>query len=202
MVRAKTFTLQGRVYPYFEHRYNAAGQNERTVEVPIALWYIRRFYRQPILEVGNVLGHYVERTWLCVDRYEVAAGVVNADVLAFTSSTGFDLIISISTLEHVRFDEAPRDPGAFVRVFGHLRGLLSDVGLLVVTVPLGYNPDVDGALFGGQLGDVDKCFMRRISAENEWQECSAVTAMGAQYNSPYPYANAIAVIYGVPEVVL
>jgi len=195
-MRAKTFTLQKHVLEYFDHPYNAAGQNERTVEVPVILWYVRRRLGHSILEVGNVLGHYVERAWLCVDRYEVGPGVINEDVLAFCSPRDYDLIVSISTLEHVRFDEEPRDPDAFRRAFLHLCSLLSDVGLLVVTVPLGYNPHVDCELRGGFLADRAVCFMRRISAENEWEECPAAVAMGAQYGSPYPYANAIAIIYG------
>ena len=68
-------------------------------------------------EIGNVLAHYVETDHLRVDKYEQAEGVQNLEVLDFDPGP-LDWIIAISTLEHVGWDEEPRDPGKAVRALG------------------------------------------------------------------------------------
>ena len=47
-----------------------------------------------------------------VDKYERAPGVVNRDVLDLDDLGHFELVVAISTLEHVGWDEEPRRPEA------------------------------------------------------------------------------------------
>ncbi|MCI4349614.1 MAG: hypothetical protein L3J93_05300, partial [Thermoplasmata archaeon] len=107
----RTFTLNGAAFPYFDHPYNHTWANERRVEVPLALARLRALGGGRCLEVGNVLSHYANRSpdWTIVDKYERAEGVVNVDFLEFAPRTGFDLVLSVSTLEHIGWDEQPRD---------------------------------------------------------------------------------------------
>ena len=63
-----------------------------------------------MLEVGNVLGHYVPVEHLVVDKYEQAPGVLNDDVADLDLGRQFDLVLAVSTLEHVGLDEETRDP--------------------------------------------------------------------------------------------
>jgi hypothetical protein len=144
--RGGEFTLGGESYPLLRHRHGLTWVTERTVEVPVARRLVERHRGARILEVGNVLSHYMRVEHDVVDKYERAPGVRNVDVLDLPPEPGYDLIVTISTLEHVGRDETPRDPGRAVGALDHLRGLLLPGGTLCATVPVGYNPDLDGAL--------------------------------------------------------
>jgi hypothetical protein len=81
--------------------------------------------------VGNVLSHYFSVNHDVVDKYEKAEGVINRDIIDFHPSKEYDLIISISTLEHVGWDEdisdhkILHDPSKILRAIENLRGLLA-----------------------------------------------------------------------------
>src|SRR5215204_6122781 len=107
--RSRTFRFRGESYEYLLHRYQVAGLTERTVEIPIAAQLVRKSGGGSVLEIGNVLSHYVDVAHDVVDKYEVAPGVENADVVDLRPGKHYDLIVSISTLEHVGWNEAPRD---------------------------------------------------------------------------------------------
>src|SRR5690606_34112160 len=118
------FRFQGAEHDGFDHPYNTTILNERAVEIPVVLDWLPGKGRG--LEVGNVLGHYGVKGRRVVDLYEQADGVENLDL--FDIEGHFDWIVSISTLEHVRWDTEPRDPNGAVEAIGHLRSLLSPGG--------------------------------------------------------------------------
>jgi hypothetical protein len=128
-----------------------------------------------------------------IDKYEAAPGVRNIDVMEHQPAARYGLIVSISTVEHVGWDDAPRDTTKAVRAIELMRSWLAPGGELFVTVPLGYHPTLDRSLVDGtQLFD-RLGFMRRVDAENRWVEAQAAEVRGARFGSPYPFANAIAV---------
>lgn len=166
----RTFTLWGETYPYFVHRHNQTWRNERSVEIAIA----RRFVADnegPGLEFGNVLSHYGRVGWTVVDKYEThCSGVLNVDIIDFQPNRPFHWIVSISTLEHVGWDERPRDTEKCVRAFQHLRSMLQSNGRMLLTVPLGHNPAMDEAIAAG-LPTVREATMVRES--DGWTEHQA-----------------------------
>ncbi len=119
-----TFTYGASRYPYLYARYKRSWLTERAVEVPVIGALVDHEPRARVLEVGHVLGHYRPIAHTVVDKYERAPGVLNRDVLELDDLGRFDLIVAISTLEHVGWDEAPRDPGKAVRAVAALRSLL------------------------------------------------------------------------------
>ncbi len=189
----RSFSYAGEHYRYHAARYNLTFINERTVEVPIALRLLRRCAGGRRLEVGNVLRHYVDEHHDVVDKYEQASGVQNVDVLDFRSTERYDLIVSISTFEHIGWDEDVKDPDKPARALEHLAAMLAPGGTLLVTFPLGYNPTIDAALAGGDLRFDRLGFLQRISRDNRWREATAADCAGARYGAPYPHGNAIAV---------
>ncbi len=88
---------------------------------------------------------------MIVDKYEKAIGVINEDICNFKPSKKYDLIISISTLEHVGFDEKPRDPCKVLRAIENLKSLLAVGGKLVAILPVGYNPYLDELIKSGKF---------------------------------------------------
>jgi hypothetical protein len=188
-----SFQLGGRPYDYFWHPYNMTWRNERCVEVAIARGLLARAGNGRVLEVGNVLSHYFPVTHAVVDKYERAPGVRNEDVVAIAPEHPYDLIIAISTIEHVGWDETPRDPGKALRALDHLRACLAPAGRMLVTMPVGYHPEVDRAAAGGRLPFDRIHFMQRCSRFMDWREVRWADVATARYDAPHPFANAILV---------
>jgi SAM-dependent methyltransferase len=190
-VRDGTFTLGGRRLPYYRGLYAGSWRTERTVEVPVALDVAASAGGGRTLEIGNVLANYGLSGHDVVDKYEVAPGVANEDVVDLDRPGAYDLVISVSTLEHVGFDETPPDPGKLRRALEVLRTCLAPGGTLFVTLPLGYNPSVDDGIREDALGFEQAQFLRRVSRANEWVEVDGATARGERYDAPFPKANAV-----------
>ena len=185
-----TFTFEGRTYQYLLHPYNETWGNERAVEVPVVLDAVRRSSGR-VLEVGNVLSHYVSVSHPVVDKYERAPGVLNQDIESFHGGP-FDLIVTISTLEHVGWNRREGSvPERLSAVLDHLRVLLAPGGTLLATVPLGYNPWLDEQIRNDTLPWTAR-FLRRTGGVR-WEQCTREEIAGARYGSPYPRANALAV---------
>ena len=166
-----TFYFIGRKLKYFRHSYNLAYQNERKVEIPIAAWFLCNQDKSTrILEVGNVLRNYgFMDSRDILDKYDPSPGVINQDVVDYLPKEKYDAIISISTLEHVGWDEAVRDPGKIPRSIKNLKeNCMLPLGTMLVTLPLGYNTYFDEYIKNG--GDIftEKYFLKRVSDKNEW----------------------------------
>ena len=189
----RTFTFAGKPYTYFTHHYNSTWRNERAVEVALAAKFLSGLQNTRMLEVGNVLNNYLDLAHVVVDKYEKSPGVLNHDILDFGAPNSFDVIVSISTLEHVGWDETPRDPDKVRRALAHLRELLTSTGTAFYTVPLGYNSHFDRLLFNGELDIGETRFLKRVSRDNRWEEVDRQRVEGIAYGSPYPYANALLV---------
>ena len=79
----KTFVFRGRKYSYFHHYYNTTWYNERAVEIPIIVEIVERHPGNEILEVGNVLSHYLNIAHDVVDKFESGVHVTNEDAAEF-----------------------------------------------------------------------------------------------------------------------
>ena len=187
----RRFAFQGDAYPYLYHRHKLTWMTERAVEVPIVQEIVNRNAGRRVLEIGNVLSHYRPQSHVVVDKYEVAPGVVNRDVLELDDLGPFDLIVAISTLEHVGWDEQPRDPDKAVAAVAGLRALLADGGMLVVTVPIGYNPTFDQAFRDGRIELSRSAALRRQGAGPRWREVAADDVWGVPYDSLLYSARAV-----------
>jgi len=116
-----------------------------------------------------------------VDKYEKAEGVINQDVIDFQPSKKYDLMVSISTLEHVGWDEKPRDPMKVLYAIKNLKELLAPRGKIVVTLPMGYNPVLDKFLRKGEIRFTKRFCLKRISKHNEWKEVDWNVIRNAKY---------------------
>jgi SAM-dependent methyltransferase len=139
-----TFILAGRCFEYAVSDYNGTRFNERAVEVPVGLALLGQASNGEcsVLEVGAVLPHY-RAGWpqdghTVIDLHEVYPGVTNADVLTWEPNNSFDLIISISTLDHLH------DYEELIDALRRLRRWLAPGGLLYITLPFGQPSWVGG----------------------------------------------------------
>jgi SAM-dependent methyltransferase len=191
--RRRRFSWHGETYTYCVDGYNSSWHNERTVEVPIARGWLDRHGGGRTLEVGNVLAHYGRVGHDVVDKYEQAPGVLNVDVVEFEPPDRYDLIISVSTLEHAGWDEDVLDERKPIRAVDHLISLLAPGGTLLATFPLGWNPHVDAALREDAFRLDEISYLKRVSRANRWREVPKAAIGEGRYNHPFPAANTIAI---------
>lgn len=187
----RRFTFLSQKYPYFVHRYNATWRNERAIEVPIIWRQVQDAYQRGarVLEIGNVLSHYYPTHHTVVDKYEKAKGVINQDIVDFNPTKKFDLIVAISTFEHIGWDESPRRKQKVNRAVKHVRSLLRPGGRASITVPAGYNPYVDEQLIAGTLGFDSHVVLQRTTIDNQWREVDDSVLKTAKYGHPFSNAN-------------
>ncbi|HEX5646929.1 MAG TPA: hypothetical protein VFX56_08150 [Nitrospira sp.] len=196
-VRTKTFRFDGREYEYLYHPYNRTWKNERGVEIPIFRELLLRHEAQRILEVGNVLSHYFPIQHDVVDKYEVSPGVINKDIIEFIPQQKYDLIVSISTLEHVGWDEQPQEPAKLLQAIEHLRSAcLAPGGSLVASLPIGYNRYFDGLLNSGQSPFTTQHFLKRVSKQNYWMESDWEQVRDVPYGRFVAHAICIGIVHG------
>jgi hypothetical protein len=197
MSPAGTFSFNGRALKYFRHNFNLAYNNERTIEVAIVGEFLKSLGRQAkILEVGNVLTHYGFRSAVrdVLDKYDPAEHVINEDVISFRPAKKYDAIISISTLEHVGWDEDVRDPLKIMTAVTNLsENCLAPGGCMLVTVPLGYNAYFDAQLADGAEYFTEKYFLKRVSSNNKWRQVGYSEVAGSKFGQPFNNANAMCI---------
>lgn len=191
----QTFKVDGRIYNYEPPH----GINERIVEIPFVSAFLLNHATQGarILEVGNVLKKSIHYSRVILDKYERGPGIVNGDAADFSPKLPFDLIASISTLEHVGWDEPSQDPSRSKRTFENLfYNCLADGGHMIVSVPLGYNPKVDELFMSDPLGTGRRVFLKRVSSFNEWIQVPFDDRWRSEgfprYSSRYMSANLLA----------
>lgn len=192
-VRVRGFTFNGCPYPYFVHLYNTTWKCERAVEIPIVMRWISSKGHSNVLEIGNVLSHYFDFKHDIVDKYEKAEGVINVDVLDFVADKRYDLIVAISTLEHIGWDEKPRDPEKILGCIRHLKKLLSKGGTLILTVPAGYNSYLDDIIRERAIEQAQFYHFKR-TGRIRWVQSEFKDIDGLPYGSPWGAANALTIV--------
>lgn len=190
--RRRTFAFRGTQLHYETSRWNNAWLNERAVEIAIARDVLAGRSGE-MLEVGNVLGHYGWKSDAVLDLFEGLPGVINEDVRTWRTDQRYSTIASISTLEHVGWDDPVKDPRGAVAAVENLRTLLKPGGLLLVTVPLGYNSFLDAALRSQELQFDEMFYVERTTAANDWRETTADAALSRPYGSRFRNGNAVLV---------
>jgi len=195
-VHKTEFSLGGERYRYYCGKIDAM-DSERIVELAVALRFLDARRGLSLLEVGNVISTYLPAIpHTIVDKYERGGGILNVDIVDFLPPFRFATIISISTLEHVGFDEPIREPGKAARALDNLEHLLEDNGKMLVTVPLGYNPEIDSLVKRADEKGWRVLFMRRVdSILDLWKETSLDEALTKPYGSEFRFANSLAFLF-------
>lgn len=195
LVPSGSFVFQGQTLGLYYHKYNMTWVSERGLEVPIARSFVAQYPADSVLEVGNVLSHYSPVGHDILDKFERAPGVINEDIVSFQPKKSYQLIISISTFEHIGFDDDSEGSSAskIQEAVLACRKMLAASGKLVTTIPVGYNPELDELLRQEALPTTRETYLRRY-APREWRECPKAEALQCKYKDPHPYANAVGVL--------
>jgi hypothetical protein len=187
-----TFFCNGFEYRYFEHPYNRTWMNERAVEIPIVWEWVQKYSPDDILEIGNVFPHYFRTHHMVVDKYEKGDRIIQQDVVSLNLPKRFALIVTISTLEHVGWDETPREIGKHLWAISNLKRHLAPGGTLIVTLPLGYNSALDNDLLIGQIAFDETLYFKRFSIYT-WEQASVVDVKSSTYGDLFPTSNGLVI---------
>jgi len=193
-----TFMFAGKVYHYHYELYNATWRNERAVEIPIGQAMVHEGLLEGlrVLEVGNVLGHYCNRWHYVLDRYEHGVGIINEDIASYKPVMKYDVVVVISTLEHVGWDEIPRHPDRLLAAIYDLKTNVIELGgKAVITLPLGYNAYLDNLLETGQLKfEGIRCLKRSSHRSRDWREVEWTPRLVREAKYREGYGTTIVVI--------
>ena len=196
------FTFHGRKYRYFYHTHNETWRNERIVEIPIVWAEVQKHDAKRVLEFGSVLPYYFPVHHCVIDKYDNRAGL-NVDILDLRLPKKYDLIVSISTIEHVGFNEGkyagryqvtPHSAEKIKQALDVLKDHLSPHGKLIITAPLGYNPELDDMLRKDRILAGVK-YLKRISRSNKWIEVQEGEIKHVEYGNPYTGASIVALCF-------
>jgi SAM-dependent methyltransferase len=192
------------------------GTDERVIEVP---WVLSRLSGKRALEVGYAFAEPPYLAALLQAGFDELVGVdlAEADVPGLTSvqadvrelpfeNGGFDLVLCVSTLEHVGADnsgyglEAEDDAGSRLTALRELRRVLAPGGRLLITVPCGepgdygwfHQDDVRGwtRLFTRAGFFVEEQEAYELT-EDGWRTAPELDPAGLRYGERGPAASAV-----------
>jgi hypothetical protein len=163
-------------------------RTERCVELALGEHVLTGRDPEDVLEIGNVLRFAGLGRHAVVDKYERGPGVLNVDIVDYEPERRFGLAVSISTLEHVGYDEDPRDLEKAARALGRVSELADD---LLVTMPVGYHQAFERAFLDGPFDEVD--LLVKTSRRANWVRRPLAERHDISYASPYMCGNGILV---------
>jgi Fe-S-cluster containining protein len=190
MTNIPFFTFNGLVYNYFIHKHNDTSANERCVEIALIGHLMYENKGKRILEVGNVLRNYFQLTHEVIDKSPEETGAIHQDILSYTTDSKFDLILAISTLEHVGITDGPNSDKINL-VLDKFQSMLSPEGKIWASMPLGYNASITRNVKRGIKMFDEEYFLKRITLENDWIQVEREDAKNSIYGKPYPFGNAL-----------
>jgi len=191
------FIFNNKKYEMFYHPYNFTWENERCVEVPIVYQHLRESLNcasselVKVLEVGNVFGIYTNYHHDIVDKYGNQSNIIKKDIFEYNPTSKYDFIFSISTLEHIGFDDYV-SCDKLVDSVDYIKNLLAPGGKFVVTLPLGFQ-SVTKHLLDNSLKFDSFSFIKKTSIYNDWIQTNYDDAVTIQYGTPFPCANCICI---------
>jgi SAM-dependent methyltransferase len=192
--RKDKVSFDGAEVDYVVSKYNLTPINERCIELGILKSVLAKQKDAKILEVGNVWGHYFERDFEVVDKFEVAPGVTNSDFMDLEENHAYDLVFSISTFEHIGWDDDVREPEKLGAAFAKLRGLLAPGGEALISVPTGWNDWLNEQLVAGTTGADSVDWFLRTGQICSWRNATKAEVETQKFGEPYRGANGLAVL--------
>jgi hypothetical protein len=170
-----------------------AWRSERCLELALGKQALAVHDPGDVLELGNVMplagagGHTV------VDKYEQGLGVINEDIVDYTPCRRFRLLLSLSTLEHVGWDEQPCDCEKAERALARLDDLVEPDGAMLVTIPVGYHRRLEQAFTSPDAPFESVTMFAKTSRRATWEIRRLSELSRFHYATPYALGNAILV---------
>lgn len=140
--------------------------SERIVVVSIIMEKIIHDSSMKCLEDLDTINNYYSFPHDIVDKYEMSNLVINLDIVEFNPKEKYDTILSIFTVEHIGFYETEINRGKTTLAKNKMLNLLTSHGSLIITVLLGYNPEIDDLILNNSF-NFHILFLERYSKFNK-----------------------------------
>lgn len=170
-----------------------AWRNERCVELGLGRRALEAHAADATLEVGNVMPLHGSSGHTVVDKYERGAGVINEDIVDYDAGRRFSLVLSLSTLEHVGFDEQPSDPAKAPLALSRMASLVADGGALLVTIPVAYNRELEEHFVSSEAPFDEVVLFAKRSRLARWEQRPVDERLQIHYAEPYACGNGLLV---------
>lgn len=165
---------------YFAHSYNNTLQNERCIEIPLAVRYLKESNLSNVIEVGAVMPYYFEVPYPVIDIADPkATHIQDACDIDYVNKN----VLSISTLEHI--DEVPDSKQSSIDL---LKRILNDSKTCLLTIPMGYNKTLDDFI----LSSINYHAYKKIT-QHLWEYKTSIST--CLYGSPFMFANGLLVLH-------
>ncbi|MDD5089076.1 MAG: hypothetical protein PHI18_09820 [bacterium] len=176
-----------------ERGYNDPFRNERTVELPLARYFLAQADPERLTEIGAVTPYYFSNRHSVVDPTDAHPGCLRTD--ARKADYRGRNVLSISTIEHIgngEFQDALKDNSAY----DLLQRIRREAERYLITFPLGYNANLDVSV---RTGGVDCRVLKRVNEANEWEPCRD-HPFDFCYNYPFNNGNAVCLVTNLEEL--
>lgn len=200
LLKSIYFKFNNKTYKYFYSLKNTTWFSERCIEIPIFKKMINKFKNKRILEVGNVLNQYTKINHLVIDKYEKNKNILNIDIVNFKPKHKFDLIICISTIEHIGYNENIYTekknilkPNKHLKVLKLFKKWLKPKGKAFISFSLGYNKFLDYNLHYNKLPFTKTYYLKKISLNGKWKQFKYNKVSHIRYNNPYYNSNVVCI---------
>lgn len=171
---------------------NKTFYNERMIEIPIFKGILKQNRGKKILEVGNVMHNFMNTKHDVLDKYEVSKGVINEDIITYNPQKKYDLVISVSTLEHVGWDEIPKNPSLIFDAIKNLKKITKKDGEIIFSIPWNYNTFFDKIFLENKIGFTNLTFLKK-NKKDVWLETTLNDLKKVKFNFKVPCANALVI---------
>lgn len=176
---------------YFNHPYNNTIQNERAIEIPIALRYFKKFGKlNNFIELGAVLPYYLEDfNHCCIDPIDPKATILEyAENIDYNNKH----VLSISTIEHIGTGDYGLKLVSDTASYDILNRIYKDSISCLISWPIGYNPNLDKKVLNQNKLN---CIYFRREEQFKWKIESSENMNGVKYNFPYQFGNGLIWVY-------
>ena len=99
---------------------------------------------------------------------------------------------NVVTLEHVGFDETKKDSKKILKAIEKLKECLNEKGKMIITVPFGWNPNLDRFLKEKKIKFTEEYYLKKIS-KNKWIETNYEDIKNKEYDKPHSRVDVVVV---------
>lgn len=187
----KTFTIGNLELNYLE----PDPTTERRFEVPLLAYFVRKFDKTEVIEVGAVSNQYFPTHHRIFDPTDKGAIKAFAEDLDYFGK----YVMSVSTIEHIGKAEYGLPATSPYRAITVLNKMLEAKAYLI-TWPIGYNTLLDHYTMSvvTRLNSKNILTFKRDD-HNNWEITNPRT-FDFKYGNPYPHGNAVIVITNLKEL--
>ena len=174
----------------FDHKHNRTITNERAVEIPLALRYLKAVGSagEDLVEVGAVTPYYCDNDHRVIDPYDKRGTIkARAEDYDFTDEN----VLSISTIEHIGADNQyeARDPMVEGLAFKVLEKIYQESKSCFISWGMGFNLALDETVRKNQH-NFNHFFYHR-TGERDWVLLHNPENFNVRYGMPFRCANSV-----------